>query len=173
MYERILNLLSPRPDYSAERDFFGCIHDLFGHEMVQSMGRFVQHSDIDCLQHSLYVSYNSFLVCRSLGLDYRSAARGALLHDFFLYDWHLPKPYKGLHGFIHPRVALKNARKFFILNELEQEIIQKHMWPLTIKPPKSKEAFVVLIADKYCACMETFSRRARFKVRRIQSMLSC
>ncbi len=124
---------------------------------------------IDCLRHCLQVSYTSFLVCRALGLDSRSAARGALLHDFFLYDWHGPKPYKGLHGFIHPGVALKNARSRFGLGALEEEIIRHHMWPLTLIPPKSKEAWVVLLVDKYCACGEIFDGLRRVAKRRFFS----
>ena len=34
----------------------------------------------------------------------RELIRGALLHDYFLYDWHIPdkeNPHK-LHGFYHP-----------------------------------------------------------------------
>lgn len=75
---------------------------------------------------------------------------------FFLYDWHKNEvDYGGLHGFIHPNIALKNANKYFLLNEVEKDIIQKHMWPLTLKLPKYKEAYVVSFVDKYCAILET------------------
>lgn len=33
-------------------------------------------------------------------------------------------------------------------------MIIKHMWPITIKPPKYKEGFVLTIADKVCASKE-------------------
>jgi uncharacterized protein len=107
-----------------------------------------------------------------MGLDYRSAARGGLLHDFFLYDWHIKKSHEGLHGFIHPRVALENANKYFHLNDMEQDVICKHMWPMTIKPPKYKEAYIVDAIDKYCAFMEIFDFGERKNVRRLQSLLS-
>jgi len=29
------------------------------------------------------------------------------------------------------------------LNEIEEDIIRKHMWPLTLVPPKYKESFIV------------------------------
>jgi HD superfamily phosphodiesterase len=118
------------------------------------MKNYIQHGNINCLDHSIYVSYSSYLICRRLGLDYRSAARGGLLHDFFLYDWHIGKPYKGLHGFIHPCIALQNANKYFVLNNREKEIIEKHMWPLTIGLPRYKETIVVLLLDKYWALIE-------------------
>ncbi|SHJ67926.1 uncharacterized protein SAMN02745227_00428 [Anaerobranca californiensis DSM 14826] len=132
-----------------------CISDLIDHEMVKSMVNFIQHGDTNCLEHSLEVSYISFLVCKKLGFDSRAAARGGLLHDFFLYDWHKEKPYNGLHGFVHPNIALDNANKYFKLNDKEKDIIKKHMWPLTIKLPKYKETFVVVFVDKYCAVLES------------------
>lgn len=137
----------------SNEDYAACISDLISHEMVWSMGNYTQHVDISCLEHSFYVSYLSYLVCKRLKLDYISAARGGLLHDFFLYDWH-GTGMKGMHGLKHPRIALQNANKYFDLNNIEKDIIRKHMWPLTITPPKHKEVFVVILIDKYCACME-------------------
>jgi uncharacterized protein len=112
------------------------------------------------------------LVCRYLGLDYCSAARGGLLHDFFLYDWHITKQQKGLHGFTHPYTALKNANRFFNLNDLEKDIIVKHMWPLTIRLPKYKETLIVVLVDKYCAIMEIFGFGSRTSVFRIISEIA-
>jgi uncharacterized protein len=169
----IISKLRLEPDSSADAEYLDCISGLIDHEMVRSMKNYIQHSDIDCLEHSLYVSYSSYLVCRRMGLDYRSAVRGGLLHDFFLYDWHIAKPYRGLHGFAHPRIALRNANQYFHLNELEQDIISRHMWPLTITPPKYKEAYIVAAIDKYCAFMEIFNFGERKNVLRLQSLLCC
>ena len=44
-----------------------------------------------------------------LNCDKGSLVRGALLHDYFLYDWHQPHKEYGLHGFTHPSTALRNA----------------------------------------------------------------
>jgi uncharacterized protein len=93
-----------------------------------------------------------------LKLDYQSAARGALLHDFFLYDWRnhdVPDlPAGKFHGIEHPKIALANAKKHFVLNDIEKDIVRKHMWPLTLVPPKYKESFIVSFADKYLASKE-------------------
>lgn len=145
------------PDWkkaSIEEEYEKCIRDIIRHEKVNAMKGFVQHGDISCLEHSLFVSYSSYLVCRKLGLDYRAAARGGLLHDFFLYDWHEKQAYKGLHGFVHPYIALSNANHYFDLSPCEKDIIQKHMWPLTLRLPRYRETLVVLMADKFCAMME-------------------
>jgi len=146
--------LKLKQDFRVYDEYKKCICDLIRNEAVQSMNKYTQHSDINCFEHSLNVSYISYLICRYLGFDYKSAARGGLLHDFFLYDWHNTKPENGLHGLVHPRIALNNAMERFTLNEIEMDIIEKHMWPLTIKLPKYKETYVVLLADKYCSIME-------------------
>ncbi|MDV3427642.1 MAG: HD family phosphohydrolase [Bacillota bacterium] len=154
MIDFIKSKLNRKEDSGNLQEYKNCISDLAENETVCSMEGFIQHSNITCLQHSIYVSYTSYLICRHIGLDYRSAARGGLLHDFFLYDWHITKSDNGMHGFTHPYTALKNANKLFNLNDVEKDIIVKHMWPLTIKLPKYKETFIVVFADKYCACME-------------------
>ena len=167
----IISKLKLEINSTVDQEYLDCISDLINHDKVRLMKNYIQHGNINCLEHSLYVSYSSYLVCRQLGLDYRSAARGGLLHDFFLYDWHGEKPYKGLHGFIHPRIALQNADRYFCLNELEKEIICRHMWPITIVPPKYKEAHIVSVTDKYCALMEISKLSKREHVRRLQMLL--
>lgn len=171
MADLFISKLHLKAGPSDDKEYIECIRDLIDHDIVRSMKNYIQHSNIDCLEHSLYVSYSGYLVCKRLGLDYRSAARGGLLHDFFLYDWHIGKPYRGLHGFKHPYIALKNANQYFHLNGMEQDVICKHMWPMTIKPPKYKETCIVIAADKYCAFMEIFNFGERKNVRRLQSLL--
>jgi len=138
------------------RIYRNCVKDLIKHEKVRSMEGFIAHHDVDTLAHCLFVSYWSFLICRKLKMNYRLAARGALLHDFYLYDWHTPNIREGLHGFTHPAASLTNAKKYFNISHLEHDIIIKHMWPLTILPPKYKETYVVIFVDKVCATLETF-----------------
>lgn len=134
-------------------DYVNCISDLFKHENVKSMVNYIQHGDVSCLEHSIRISYRSFVICRFLRLDWASVARGGLLHDYFLYDWH-NSPCKW-HGFVHPKLALANASRDFDLNNIEKNIIKTHMWPLTIIPPRYLESFIVCLVDKYCSLFET------------------
>lgn len=164
--------MDAKSEIEYEIEYKKCVKDLIDNDAVQSMKKFVQHSDISCLEHCINVSYNSYLICKHLGLDYRSAARGGLLHDLFLYDWHITKPEKGLHAFTHPYAALKNANNYFKLNDKEKDIIQKHMWPLTLKFPKCKEAFIVSFVDKYCASMEVIRTNNREHLYRIEEYIS-
>ena len=141
------------------KKFEMCINDLSENIEVNSMEQFIHHGNTSCFEHSKSVAYISDLVCKKLGLDYNSAARGGLLHDFYLYDWHIKSSHVGLHGFNHPHIASKNAQKYFSLNKIEIDIIEKHMWPLTFKLPKYKESFVVLLVDKYCSFFEIIQFR--------------
>ena len=80
-----------------------------------------------------------------------------MLHDLFLYDWRKRQPdRKGLHAFTHGKTACENACKLFDLNDKEKDIITKHMWPVTLSLPKSREAFILTFVDKYCAISESF-----------------
>lgn len=143
---------------STERpDFIECVRDLLEDEQVLMMKQFMQHGQISCYAHCLKVAEVSYRAGSLLGWDVRSIARGAMLHDFFLYDWHLKRPEEGLHGFYHPEIALRNARNRFELNEVEADIIVKHMWPLTSAMPRHKEALLVCLVDKGCALTETLS----------------
>lgn len=83
----------------------------------------------------------------------------ALLHDFYLYDWHTIKDEVKWHGFAHPIIAAKNAKKYFHINENIEKNIESHMWPLTFtKVPRTAEGMIICIADKICAIKETFMR---------------
>lgn len=79
------------------------------------MQQFRQHGDVTTLEHCLMVAFFSYVLCRIIGLNFYAAARGGLLHDLFLYDWHKPNPYPGLHGFTHPKTAWRNATRIYTL----------------------------------------------------------
>lgn len=145
----------------SDEQYYECIKDMINSDPVKLMDTFIQHGSITTLEHCVSVSYKSYKIAKRFHMDYKAAARAGLIHDMFLYDWHLqPKGDSFLqkHGFTHPQRALENAMKHFTLSEREKDIISKHMWPLTLrKVPKYKESFVVSFVDKYIACKETVS----------------
>lgn len=136
--------------------YISCIQDLLELEDVKNLDNYHQHLNTSRLQHSINVSYYTFLCCKALGFDYRSGARAGILHDLFLYDWRVERQPEGRHAYAHPKVALRNAKKNVDLNPIEIDAIIKHMWPLTPIPPRYKEAFVLTMMDKYCAILEVF-----------------
>lgn len=130
-----------------------CIKDLLELKEVKKLEDFEQHCHTSRFQHSLNVSYYSYCVCRVLGLNYREAARGGLLHDLFLYNWR-DVTTAAKHASSHPVAALETAQKVCNLTEREKDIIVKHMWPVTLKFPRYAESYVITFVDKYCACAE-------------------
>ncbi len=159
-----IDTYSPENSYCSNKkehliEFFNIIKDIISNDTVKQMKNYRQHCNTSCYKHCMQVAYFTYITCKKLKLDYVSATRAAMLHDLFLYDWR--KKYRnidisGLHAFIHPQVALKNANKLFKLNDIEKDVILKHMWPLTIKFPRYREAYIVTIMDKYSACLETY-----------------
>ena len=139
------------------KEFINIIGNLIEHPTVKQMKNFKQHYETSCFDHCLIASYYCYKICKKLGLDYISCSRAAMLHDLFLYDWRKRENgRKGLHAFTHPKTAYKNASKLFKLNNLETDIILKHMWPVTFFDfPKYKESFILTLVDKYCALNES------------------
>ena len=97
------------------------VGDLLSSAVVQQMRQYPHHKTVSTFWHSVYVSYLTYRFCGGLHLQQREAARAALLHDFYLYNWYV------------------------------ENMILSHMWPLFVEPPKSKEAYVLTLADKIAA----------------------
>lgn len=131
---------------------------LLKNSQLRTTSEYIQHGDTTCLLHTFAVAYYSIRFAEYLGIEYKKGEliRGALLHDYFLYDWHDGN--HKLHGFTHPSCALENAGKDFSLTLTECDIIKKHMFPLTILPPKCRESWIVCCVDKACSLYETFAR---------------
>lgn len=145
----------------------------YGGDILPSAGMqqekaYVQHGTFSCYDHSLRVAYMSLWLAARLPwrMDERALVRGALLHDYFLYDWHDPDPGHRLHGFHHARRALRNACADFELGAIERDIIRKHMFPLNFWPPKYRESWVVCLADKLCATGEV-AAMTKWRLRRL------
>ena len=158
-----LNLGNQVTEYKVAKELFRYGRDVILSEDAQRMKEFTQHGDTSVFEHTVSVAKHSLLFAMAVEkvfgkkVDRKSLVRGALLHDYFLYDWH-EKTRKGhnIHGFTHPGKALENARRDFEINDIEADIIKKHMFPLTLIPPKHFESFIVCMADKWCAICETF-----------------
>ncbi len=141
-------------------EFKEIIKDIAKNPNVLALKERTQHKNSSRYYHCICVSYYTYYICKKLNLDYVSAARGAMLHDFYYYDWRDKKVegQKKFHAFRHPRIALHNAEDIFELNDIEKDIILKHMWPLTIIPPSYKESYIVTLVDKYCATNEMLKK---------------
>ena len=148
-----------------EDDDLEYLINLYGRDILSSPGMqsektFRQHGRMSVYEHSLAVARMCLRIAKHFPgeVDIRSLVRGALLHDYFLYDWHIPDESHKWHGVTHAGDALKKAMRDFELNEIEQDMIRKHMFPLNPVPPKYRESWILCVADKICASKETIKR---------------
>lgn len=143
--------------------FWQIANEIVTHENFQKLKNYIAHGKVTVFEHCLNVAKLSFAMATTQNdLDINSIIRGALLHDYYQYDWHKNPPFT-FHGFKHPKIALKNAKKDFTLNKKEENIIRSHMFPLTIFHfPKSKEARIVSSCDKKVASFEHKGKKIDF-----------
>jgi len=142
-----------------ESQFTELVADILANEKFLKLREFRHHNG-SIFDHAKAVAYLTYRYCRKRNLDYRSATRAALLHDFFLYDWRTGYDKEGVHHrghiYLHPKMALRNAEEQFVLNDMERDIILNHMWPLSASLPRYKETFVVSFIDKFISTREFF-----------------
>ncbi len=109
------------------------------------------HHGMNRYDHMVRVSYYSYKIAKFCHLDYKATARGSVLHDFFIDDM---KGTKAKVLMTHPNRALDNSLKYFELNDLEQDIIKSHMFPIGKNIPKYLESWIVDIVDDVASVFE-------------------
>lgn len=141
----------------ADKDFIKYVNDILSDVEYMKLEKFRHHFNSTRLDHCVHVAYSCYLATLKSKYQFkRSLIRGALLHDFFLYDYRKEKAWKKhwLHGLYHPNVSLNNAIGRFKLDDIERSVISHHMFPLTIIPPANRAAWYVIFYDKYWAVKE-------------------
>ena len=147
---------------NKNEEFENIIKDIINNDTVKKMKNYRQHFNTSCYDHCYMTSYYCYKIAKKFNWDYISVARAAMLHDFFLYDWRKREnDRKGLHAFTHGNTACQNACKLFDLTQKEQNIIKRHMFPVTPIPPSSKEGLLLTLVDKYCGLIEIKSKFKR------------
>lgn len=143
-----------------DTEYYSIVKDILENPEFLRRKEFRHHGNRTVYDHSLAVSILSYRIAKKLKMDYRSAAIGGLLHDFYYKPWQEEKdtrPFFKKHGFAHAGEALENSRVYFpnLMNKRVEDIIKKHMFPLNIKPPMCREGWVITCVDKYVS-MEIF-----------------
>ncbi len=149
-----------------DQEFRSYSEKILLNQEYQSMRKYVAHGTYTVYDHCFRVALFAYSYAKGKGLnvDYASLVRGALLHDYYLYDWHHAHEGHRLHGFRHPYFALHNAKKKYRLNKKEMNIILSHMFPLTFWIlPLCKEAWLITYADKVCANRERKKKEVKRK----------
>lgn len=139
-----------------EKEFYTIAEPILRNSEFQRRRTFLHHND-SVYDHSLKVAWCSYKIAKSIqkykSVNIQNVVIGALLHDFYLIPWREyknPIPWKK-HGFIHGKIASINSYQFFpnLINERIENAIRRHMFPLTLLPPKYIEGWIISMADKY------------------------
>ena len=135
--------------------------DILDSERYQTQKKYMQHGKTSVLEHEMNVTIYALKLAKKykLKIDERSLIRGCLLHDYFLYDWHVHNIKNLIHGFTHAKTAMKNATPEFNLNKKERNMISAHMFPMNLRIPRYKESIILCISDKIVATKETINRK--------------
>ncbi len=143
--------------YSDRTLFEQTLNEMKDDPRILAMRAFAQHGSCNTYDHSVSVARHAYRlsILLHIHVDERMLARGAMLHDFYLYDIRTSGRSAWNHGRKHPEVALSNARQYYELSEKEEDMIYSHMWPLTLTHrPHYRESVLLGAADKYCAVRE-------------------
>lgn len=139
----------------------------FNHEKIQEMKKVPMHRGSNTFFHSFKVAKLSIKrALRHKHANLKAILIGAILHDYYLYDWREDKTLLKKHGKNHPVIAASNAKKDFDISSEVEKIIKAHMWPINIKEfPNSREARIVNLADDHVALVEALTSK-RYKAKK-------
>ncbi len=152
-----------------DKEYYQIVKDILDNEKFNKT-KDCKHHGLNRFDHSLKVSYKSYLFAKKHNLDYVSVARAGLLHDFFITE-DLTKKQRKVSVVVHPYKSLENATKYFELNKKEKDIIISHMFPtLPHKIPKYKESYVVSIEDKIIATQEFYQSYGKEKFNKLAQL---
>ncbi|MFQ7076676.1 MAG: HD family phosphohydrolase [Christensenellaceae bacterium] len=129
------------------------------HESVLKMKAYVQHGDVSTYRHCLNVACYSLYLARKWRwmVDEESLVVGAFCTTSIATG--ISASGRTASRVCHTALAAKNARETFGVSDKIYYIIRTHMYPLTpMWMPRSKEGWLVCLADKYCATHETMKK---------------
>ena len=142
-------------------------------EKILRMKDISMHRGSNCYEHSFKVAKKA--IRKSLNrknVNLEVVLLGAILHDYYLYDWRKDRSKLKKHGKNHPDIAIENAIKDFNIPDEVKKVIKSHMWPINIKAyPNTKEAKIVSLSDKAVTIGESFTS-IKYKAKKREKYLS-
>ena len=142
-------------DNGSKIEFELICEDILNNTEFKKLNKELHHG-ITRYEHSLRVAKTTFNISKFIHLkDYKETTRAALLHDFYTNkEMSKLDSYEKL--LTHPNLALKNAKKYYKINDIQEDIIKNHMYPATKVKPATKEGILVSLTDKMVATYEMF-----------------
>ena len=133
-----------------ELEFVRIAAPLLEHPIVEKLACYRHHRSASRLEHSIDVAWLSYR-CRPLSFPgpCRGGTGGAFTRSVLLrlYRRGAPTAY-----FPSPRsFRWQMPARLPSLSGKEEDIIKKHMWPLTLVPPCYAESWIVCFADTCCS----------------------
>lgn len=149
-----------------EKEFYKLAEPILRNSEFQRRRTFLHHQD-SVYEHSLRVAWVAYKMAKYVQkykkINIQNVVVGALLHDFYLKPWREKSskrtlPWK-MHGFTHGKTASVNSYQFFpsLMNTRIENSIKRHMFPLTVVPPRYIEGWIITMADKYVS-IEVFKK---------------
>ena len=138
---------------AAKIDYEYMCEDILNNNKFKSLNKELHHGTTR-YEHSMHVAKTTyFLLDLFNSKNISDVTKAALLHDF--YNDNEVKEYNKMDKLsFHPEFALKNAKQYFDINEVQEDIIVNHMFPSTKKIPKTKYGWLVSFVDKSVAIYE-------------------
>lgn len=163
-----MSMINQSEGMMIEKEFYALIRDIVRSEAFRGMKRYQHHIKGSVYDHSIKVAYLCYKHHKRHApkTPLYELVRGALLHDYYLYDWHDMLKGHRLHLFTHPKYALRNALQHYPdLSVRERDMIGRHMFPIVPLPPKTRAGWLICFYDKVAALGDYFGEN-RWKNRR-------
>ena len=157
-----LSMKKKREEIQLLKEFVLIVRDILHSEEFREMKKYKHHVKCSLYDHSVKVAFLCFKHHKKFELktDLADFVRGAMLHDFYLYDLHAEKASHRFHWFKHPKKALGNAlQKYPTLTHTQKDMIKHHMFPITPVPPTTKEGWLICLYDKVAAISDRFGKK--------------
>ena len=138
---------------TPKNEFEIICQDILNNEKFKSLYK-ENHHGITRYDHCLHVAKMTYFFLKKFKCNnIEDITKAALLHDFYndneLIDYDKVDKLS-----THPFIALNNAKKYFNINKLQEDIIVNHMFPSTKVFPKTKAGMLVSVVDKLVAVHE-------------------
>ena len=129
-------------------------NDILASDKFKDARKQIHHYRSTVASHSVQTAISGLRICRALRkfgikVDMRSVVRTALLHDLGMIG--RDDLYRNNYECClrHPGNSAHISRQIWKgIDEKSVAAIKSHMWPLSLHVPKTREAFVLCMADK-------------------------